>query len=123
MWIFTKYGFYSAVCARQSDGRHGRPVDTQRIMVRSRVRKHLEALKERFAEQLGDCEVKEFAGTDYAYRIFTDKSVWSRVLEALSQEVDYDNFKSAVASYQGRMGVDYENALHDVWSVMNQLQK
>jgi len=38
MWIFTKYGFYSAVCARQGDGSHGQPVDPDRIMVRARVR-------------------------------------------------------------------------------------
>jgi len=27
MWIFTRYGFFSAVCARQGDGGHGQPVD------------------------------------------------------------------------------------------------
>ena len=27
MWIFTKYGFYSAMCARQGDGKHGQSVD------------------------------------------------------------------------------------------------
>jgi hypothetical protein len=48
MWLFTKYGFYSAVCARQGDGSHGQPVDPNRIMVRARMRQHLEALKERF---------------------------------------------------------------------------
>src|SRR5436305_641101 len=34
MWIFTKHGFFSAVCAREGDGSHGRPVDPDRIMVR-----------------------------------------------------------------------------------------
>ena len=70
MWIFTKYGFYSAVCAHQGDGRHGRPVDPDRIMVRARVRGHLDALKERLPDLLGDCEIKAFAGTDYAFRPF-----------------------------------------------------
>ena len=23
MWLFTKHGFFSAVCARQGDGKHG----------------------------------------------------------------------------------------------------
>ena len=75
MWLFTKHGFYSAVCARQGDGSHGQPVDPDRIMVRARVRSQLEALKERFSDLLADCEIKEFAGTDYAFRIFVDKSI------------------------------------------------
>ena len=52
MWIFTKYGFYSAVCARQGDGSHGQPVDTNRIMVRARIRKHLETLLDQFSDLL-----------------------------------------------------------------------
>ena len=66
MWLFTKHGFYSAVCARQGDGRHNQPVDPDLIMVRARVHCHLEALKTRFPDLLADCEIKEFAGTDYA---------------------------------------------------------
>ena len=123
MWIFTKYGFYSAVCARQGDGSHNQPVDPNRIMVRARVRKHLEALKDRFPDLLGDCEIKEFAGTDYAFRLFVEKSVWSQVLVGLNEDMDYDNFKSEVARFQGRDGTAYEHSLHEVWSVMYELQK
>ena len=123
MWIFTKYGFYSAVCARQGDGGHSQPVDPNRIMVRGRVRNHLESLKDRFSDLLGDCEVKEFAGTDYAFRLFVEKSVWSQVLVGLNEDMDYDNFKSEVARFQGSDGAAYEHSLHDVWSVMYGLQK
>lgn len=45
MWVFTKHGFFSAVCARQGSGKHGQPVDPNRIMIRARVRAHLEALQ------------------------------------------------------------------------------
>jgi hypothetical protein len=45
------------------------------------------------------------------------------VVSGLAEETDYDNFKSEVARYQGRPGAAYEHALHDVWSVMNRLQK
>ena len=123
MWLFTKPGFFSAVCARQGDGSHGQPVDPDRMMVRARVRSHLDALKERFPDLLADCEIIEFAGTDYAFRIFVDKSVWSQVLVGLNEEMDYDNFKSRVARHQGYEGADYEHSLHEVWSVMNRLQK
>ena len=122
MWVFTKHGFFSAVCARQGDGRHGQPVDPNRIMLRVRVRGHLEALKKRFPELLGQCEIQEFAGTDYAFRIFVDKLVWSQVLSGLAEETDYDNFKSEVARHQGRAGAAYERSLHEVWSVMHRLQ-
>ena len=91
------------------------------MMVRARVRKHLQSLKEEFNALLGDCDIKESAGTDYAFRIFVDKPIWSQVLTSLNEEMDYDNFKSAVAREQGHNA--YEHALHDVWSVMNRLQK
>ena len=123
MWIFTKYGFFSAVCARRGDGSHGQPVDPERMMIRARDRGHLEALIYQHPKLLGSAEIRAFPGTDYAYRIFIPKGVWSKVLAALGEDVDYDNFKSEAARYQGAKGADYENALHDVWSVMYGLQE
>jgi hypothetical protein len=123
MWVFTRHGFFSAVCARQGDGRHGRPVDTGRIMVRARVRGHLEALKGRFPDLLGRCDIQESASADYAYRLFVPKPAWVRVLSGLGEETDYDNFKAEVARCQGRAGAAYERSLHEVWSVMLGLQK
>ena len=87
------------------------------------MRSHLEALKARFADLLADCEIMEFAGADYAFRIFVSKSVWSQVLVGVNEEMDYDNFKSEVAHHQGGDGADYEHSLHEVWSVMNRLQE
>ena len=123
MWIFTKYGFFSVVCARKGNGSHGQPVDSDRSMVRARVRGHLEALKKRFPDFLGNCEIQESTGTDYAYRLFVQKSAWSQLLAELGNETDYDNFKSAVSRYQGRSGTAYEHSLHEVWSVMHKLQE
>ncbi len=54
MWLFTKHGFYSAVCARQGDGSHGQPVDPDRIMVRTRVPGRLDVLKQRFSDLLDE---------------------------------------------------------------------
>ena len=122
MWLFTKYGFFSTVCARQGDGSQGQRVDPGRIMIRGRRREHLEDLQGRFTDSLSDCEILETPGTDYRYRMFVQKSVWSEVLVALSEEMDYDNFKSKVAAHQGSEGASYEHALHDVWSIMHELQ-
>lgn len=122
MWIFTKYGFYSVVCARTGNGHHGQPVDPDRLMVRARLRGHLEALQARFADLLSDCEIQDSAGTDYAFRCFMPKTTWVQVLAGLAAETDYDNFKSAVAQHPGRAGAAYQAALHDVWGVMYELQ-
>lgn len=123
MWIFTKHGFFSAVCARQGDGSHGQPVDPDRIMIRVRLRSHLEGLKKRFSGLLAECEIREFPDTDYAFRLFVPKINWGQILSELAAEIEYDNFKSEVASFQGPAGAAYERSLHDVWSVMHRLQK
>ena len=123
MWIFTKHGFFSAVCARRGNGDYGQPVDPDRIMVRSRLSAHLQALQERFPDLLGACDIKEFAGSDYAFRLFVPKSVWVEVLAGLAAETDYDNFKSEVGQHQGAAGAAYEHSLHDVWSIMYRLQE
>lgn len=123
MWIFTQHGFFSAVCARQGDGRKSQPVDPERMMVRARLREHLVNLVERFPVELQGCEILKSAGTDYAYRLFVAKAVWSAVVKKLAEETDYDNFKSAVDERQGSAGKAYLAALHDVWEVMHRLQK
>lgn len=122
MWLFTKYGFFSAVCARTGDGSRSQPVDSERIMIRARLREHLQQLGARFERLLGGFEIREFAGSDYAFRIFVEKSVWRQIAWELSDEIDYDNFKSEVARYQAASGADYERSLHAVWSVMYKLQ-
>lgn len=122
MWIFTRYGFFSAVCARAGDGGHGQAVDPDRVMVRTRLLSHLQNLKDRFGPILADHEIQETVGVDYAYRLFVPKSAWIRIVGELTEEIDYDNFKSEVVHYQGTEGRSYENALHDVWSVMHRLQ-
>lgn len=123
MWVFTKHGFFSAVCARQGSGRQHEPVDLDRIMVRARVRQHLEALMQHFPELLGSSEIQQFDGSDYAFRIFIAKSTWAQVMSRLAEETDYDNFKSAVARDQGQVGLDYESSLKDVWQVTHRLQR
>ena len=123
MWIFTRYGFFSAVCARQGEGHYGAPVDPDRIMVRARARAHLEALLARFPDQLGSCEIRESSATDYAFRILVSKSAWSDVMAELARDIDYGNFKSEVARHQGSAGAAYEDTLHEVWGTMLRLQQ
>ncbi|HIA63721.1 MAG TPA: hypothetical protein EYM79_11750 [Planctomycetes bacterium] len=123
MWLFTQYGFFSAVCARAGDGSQGNVVDEGRVMVRARLRGHLESLKSRFPEDLGGVEIIETSETDYRYRLFADKAVWVRVLQLLGEELDYDNFKSKVAANHDAVGGEYDRSLHDVWDTMLRLQR
>ena len=122
MWLFTQYGFFSVVCARKGDGSHGQPVDPMRLMIRARIRPHLEGLKNGFEELLNTTEIIETTSTDYRYRMFVEKAEWTQVLKKLSEEMDYDNFKSKVADRIAEVGTEYAHALHDVWSVMYKIQ-
>ncbi len=123
MWLFTRHGFFSVVSARAGDGAHGNPVDPQRMMVRARRREHLDRLKAKCAPLLDACDIVESGSTDYAFRLFVAKELWREVAAALATDIDYDNFKSEVARHQGAAGREYEQALHDVWSVMFSLQE
>jgi hypothetical protein len=58
------------------------------MMVRARVRSHLEALKQRFPELLGQCDIQDSAGTDYAFQLLVQKSAWTQVLAGLAEETD-----------------------------------
>lgn len=114
MWLFTKYGFFSAVCAR--DGKSGSgDVDTSRIMVRARVREHLERLTSRFPDN-GWGEILESPGNDYRWRVFLKKDAWAEVAASLALDTDYDNFKSAAHREWPTDPDGYCSMLHRVWS-------
>lgn len=115
MWLFTRYGFFSAVAARV-DGSRLSPIDPQRIAVRARFREHLESLKARFPSLVGDAEIRSYPNTDYQYRIFITKSAWSEVAAEVAAEIDYDNFKAEAE--RSASPTEYIDALHDVWQVV-----
>ena len=119
MWLFTQYGFYSVVCARDLAGNPAR-VDPDTLMVRARCRWHLESLQKRFP-QLATFAITDTANTDYRFRIVVPKPVWSEVTQELTAEIDYGNFKDRA---HDRSGDDkYVHALHEVWEVMERLQR
>lgn len=120
-WIFTRFGFFSAVCARKGDGKLAQPVDPNQIMVRARVKAHLQALQKRFKE-LRPFPIYESANSDYRFRLFCPKGTWAHVMCDLALDLDYDNFKSEVKRFQGKKGAAYESALHRVWGVMYGVQ-
>ena len=120
MWLFTKFGFFSAVCARQGDGSRLNPPDPHRMMIRARDRDHLERLVERFPS-LKQFEIIESTHNDYRFRIIIPKWRWRRVMDGLVKEQDYDNFKSEVDKVFGTETAEqrryHDDLLMRVWSI------
>lgn len=117
MWLFTKYGFFSAVNARKGDGSRGQPVDPDWFMIRARNRKHLENLKAAYPEHFEGVVITDSAHTDYRCRMFVSKTVWATVLSQLVTDQCYDNFKHETQRAK-IADVEYEAVLHRVWGVM-----
>jgi hypothetical protein len=117
MWLFTRYGFYSAACASKPSG----TADPAKMMVRSRLRSHLENLRNRFPG-LAQTEIVHLAGRDYRWRMFVDKQQWAAIVAELVEEQGWSNFKNEAQRHLGKTGSAYIHALHDVWQIMSELQ-
>jgi len=107
MWIFTTIGFFSVV----EDSEHP---DT--LKIRARAREDLAALRDGY---LPDIEFIETDHTDYRFRAFVRRDEWAHAAHALAVDIDYPNFKSAVAERQGHKRA---GRYTKVWEVMHGLQ-
>jgi hypothetical protein len=107
MWLVTTQGFYSAVAHRTS---------SEHVLVRARTRDDLEALR----RQIPDIEPFEDLDADYRHRAVVTRAEWVSAVAQLASEIDYDNFKNAVAARQGsaRAGI-----YGRVWSELLSLQR
>lgn len=102
MWIMTTLEFFSAV---------QKPGDDQ-LTIRARVRSDLEALAKTLPE-LGP--IQQGGGTDYPYRARVPHAAFALALARLSHDIDYANFKNAVAE---RQGAARAKAYGKVWEVL-----
>ena len=119
MWIFTRYGFYSIACA---DKPGTKIIDPDTVMVRARVKKHLNNLQDRFTT-LADTKILTLQGHDYDFRMLIPKSTWLQILNQLADEQVWRNFKLEAANNVKQTGIDYTRALHEVWGTMYSLQE
>ena len=107
MWLLTTQGFYSVVAHRD---------DHDKLLVRSRTLEDIEALR----EQIPTLEPFEESDADYRHRAVVSRAEWLVALAQLVTELDYDNFKSAVAEHQSSQRA----ALYGVlWSELRRLQR
>src|SRR3954451_23252778 len=106
MWLFTTQGFYSVVTHRR---------DRDKLLVRARAREDLEALR----EQIPELRIFSDPSADYRWRAVVTRAEWVAALAQLASDIDYDNFKNAVAI---RQGIDRERLYSRVWAALRSLQ-
>lgn len=111
MWLMTNFGFFSIV--QKADDK-----SSPTLTIRSRSKKDLETLRDKYLPQLGP--IKEGAGTDYRYRAKAPKADLAIALLQITQDIDYSNFKDSV---QARQGQERADLYHKVWSVLYQLKE
>jgi hypothetical protein len=119
VWVLTSIGFYSIACANK---RGTREIDPEMVMIRARVRQHLLNLQKRFPA-LAIAKILALPGRDYRYRIVVPKATWVAVLKGLAEEQTWSNFKNQAARNATETGSAYVDTLHDVWGVMQRLQR
>jgi len=106
MWVITTHGFYSVVADLE---------DPAKVLVRARAHGDLVAL----SALVSNLQIVETPDADYRWRARVDRTAWARAVTRIAEEVDYPNFKSAVAERQGWARAEL---LHDVWSTLRRLQ-
>lgn len=83
MWLYSEDGFLSAVCEKGTD----------RIMVRARRRKDIDALGTLVEVPV---QIVETPKNDYPYRFFVTRDEFAGILARLVADMTYTNFKSGV---------------------------
>jgi hypothetical protein len=107
MWLFTPFGFFSAVAHRERD---------DMLCVRARARRDLEALNRRMAAKH---RIVDTPDADYPYRILVTRGAFSDFLDSfVKARLTYDNFKAA-AGRDPSETFKHQEVLHDVWATMH----
>jgi hypothetical protein len=102
MWVFTPEGFYSVVSAEEFG---------EELQVRARDQDDLERLRRAWFPDLGPTVVKP--GRDYPCRAFCTRDQLGVAMARMAHDIDYTNFKSAVAK---RHGSARAHIYGNVWS-------
>ncbi len=107
MWVITTTGFYSVVEHRR---------DPERLIIRARAREDIEALR----QWIPAIEPRSDPAADYRWRAVVARAEWVVAVAQIAGEVDYPNFKTAVAQRQGAA-----RACHytEVWQTLRRIQR
>lgn len=122
MWLaLPKVGWLSIVAARTS-AQPGAPVDSKRLMVRARSRKHLENFCASHP-RLAGLTILETSNGDYPFRVIATKLAVAAALAALAKSVTYTNVKGEAARNADLVGDEFIDAMHDVWAAMRRIER
>lgn len=120
MWILSRAGLLSVVQAAPGPG--SPPRAPRKLMVRARVRRHLELLQRDHPALRRFAIIQSEPHRDYRWRIIVPRATFARVVAAIVAGIGYHNFKAAAAASPD-LEPAYIDALHEVWSVLRRLQK
>jgi len=107
MWLMSTAGFYSVVEHRRDPGR---------LIVRARTESDIEALR----EWISGVEPYSDGGADYHWRAVVTRAEWVAAVAQMIVEIDYPNFKTAVAQ---RQGSERAGLYGEVWRILYGLQE
>lgn len=110
MWLITTFGFFSIV-QKPEDVKSGM------LTIRARVGSDLDTLRSNYLPVLGPTQ--ESADSDYRYRALAPKTSVMTAMANITEDIDYSNFKNAVASRQGPIRAKLYGK---VWDVLYGLQ-
>lgn len=119
VWIISTLGAFSVVKAAPEPGRFSRRT---KLMIRARVRRHLELLQREHTGLQSFEIIESEPHRDYRFRIIAPRTVVARVMARMVADLDYGNFKGACSSSPD-LDATYGHALHDVWAALRRLQK
>lgn len=111
MWLFTPFGFFSAVRDKRTN---------ESIVVRARIKRHLEQLLGQTGET---ATILETPDSDYRWRIFLSPEQWTKMAAELARQIDYCNFKSEAERRQRYHDDPYCGMLHDIWDLHAGIQQ
>jgi len=120
MWVISpRGGHFSIVLA--DDPRTGEPA-RDRLMIRSRSRKHLELLKAHHPVLAKLRIEKSKPGLDYAYRLVVDRGVLVQVFREMAEQIDWRNVKSEAHRNEADLGSDFVTAMHAVHATLARIK-
>jgi hypothetical protein len=108
MWLATKLGFFSIVQKDPPDDG-----DAAVYHVRARVKGDLENLLNVTGLQR---EILMWPSADYRFRIIASQLEVFEIMSALTETIDYPNFKNAIAAAKDQR--PKLHAYHQVWSTL-----
>jgi hypothetical protein len=119
MWIIDpRIGLVSVVVA--DDQFTGKP-STDRIMLRSRRRAHLQNLKS-LCPALADTPITAARkDLDYPVRLVVDRAVFVEVLAELGRKLAYRNVKAEAHRHEAELGAGFVAAMHRVHATLAQI--